>query len=229
MYKERLKKNYDLIFLIITGLVSVGTGLASIFFRGTITEGVILLTIGFICISITIERLIKLENIEKSLNELKEWIRTIAPAEVIDGRDEIYKSALEIINEVESTIRATSFGKKEHIPDWYLEEVANKLKEKKEEGKPVEYRVVMSPHKRSRRSEIFEKEGVSDYLRRRYINTTWGLDVLIVDNKHLLIAFPEVGADESVRKGILFKNKVELVRSIKEWYDAYLWEGSRKK
>jgi len=31
------------------------------------TEGVILLTIGFICISITIERLIKLENIEKRL------------------------------------------------------------------------------------------------------------------------------------------------------------------
>lgn len=210
------------------GSFSVLYGLISIFVKSTIIEGLILFGVGSICISIAIERFFKFENIEESLNELKKKIETIVPSEVIDGRDEIYKVARELINDAKNIVRATSFSRNERTPDDYLKAVAEKLKECKDKGKPIEYRVVISSHK-NRRIEIFDQYGVSEYFKPRYIDTTWGLDVLIVDNKHLLIAFPELSTDESLRKGILFRNKPELVNSIREWYDNYLWQNARER
>jgi len=224
---EKLKKNFDCVILIVIGSFSVLYGLSSIFVRSIIIEGLILFGVGSICISIAIERFFKFENIEESLNELKKKIETIAPSEVIDGRDRIYEVAIEIINDAEEIVRATSFSKEERTPNYYLDAVARKLKECKDKGKPIEYRVVISSQK-DRRSEIFDQYRVGEYFKRRYIDTTWGLDILIVDTKHLLIAFPELSADESLRKGILFKNKPELVNSIREWYDSYLWQNARK-
>jgi len=124
------------------GSFSVLYGLISIFVKSTIIEGLILFGVGSICISIAIERFFKFENIEESLNKLKKKIETIVPSEVIDGRDEIYKVARELINDAKNIVRATSFSKNERTPDDYLKAVAEKLKECKDKGKPIEYRVV---------------------------------------------------------------------------------------
>jgi len=220
----KLKRNVDSVILSIVGIVSVVIGVLNY----SKLEGLILFTIGLICTSITIERFFKFENIEERLNELKKIIQTMIPAVLIEGADEIYRNAIEIIDDVESVIRATSFGKEERTPDYYLEAIAKKLKKSEEEGKPIEYRVVMSLEKKNERSKILDEFGVEKWFKRGYVETKWGLDVLIIDNKHLIIAFPELTADETLRKGILFKNKPELVNNIREWYDNYLWKYARK-
>ena len=220
----KLKRNVDSVILLIVGIASVVIGVLNF----NKLEGFILFTIGLICDSIAIERFFKFENIEKGLNELKKMTQTMIPAVPLEGTDEIYRNAIEIIKDAESVIRATSFGKEERAPDYYFEAVAEKLKKSQEEGRPIEYRVVISSGKKNRRSKIFDKFGVEKWFKRCYVETKWGLDVLIIDNKHLIIAFPEITADESLRKGILFKNKPELVNSIREWYDNYLWKYARE-
>ena len=223
-----MKKNFDCIILTIIGSFSVLYGLSSIFIKSIIIEGLILFGIGSICISLAIERFFKFENIEKGLNELKNRIEIIVPSEVIDGKNNIYEAAIEIINDTEKTIRATSFSKQESIPENYIKAVANRLKECKDKGNPIEYRVVISSPWKDRRSKFFNQAGVSQYFKPRYVDISCGLDILIVDNKHLLIAFPELSADESLRKGILFKSNPKLVDSIREWYDSYLWQNAKE-
>ena len=206
----KLKRNVDSVILSMVGIVSVVIGVLNY----SKLEGLILFTIGLICTSITIERFFKFENIEERLNELKKIIQTMIPAVLIEGADEIYRNAIEIIDDAESVIRATSFGKEERTPDYYLEAIAKKLKKSEEDGKPIEYRVVMSLEKKNKRSEILDEFGVEKWFKRGYVETKWGLDVLIIDNKHLIIAFPELTADETLRKGIrsekVFYSKINL-------------------
>jgi hypothetical protein len=171
----------------------------------------------------------KLENIEKELNELNKRIINIAPAEIIHGKNEIYKRAIEIIKDAKGIIRATSFVKKDKAPKDYFLAIAKKLKNSKEQGKHIEYRVVMSKVKEpKRRYEIFIQYNVIDLFKQGYVDIIWGLDILIVDDRHLLIAFPELSVDKSLKRGILFFNKPELVSSIREWYDSYLWNRAEK-
>jgi len=204
MYKlNRLKKNFDSIILMGVGIISVFLSAPNI----SKLEGITLFAVGLICVSISVERLFKLENIEKTLNELGDRIASIAPVELIEGNDRIYKAAEEIVKDATTFIRATSFGRKETAPENYYHVVAEKLKESKKQRNPIEYRVIMPAKKEAKRKdEIFDKYGVSDLCKKGYVDITWGLDILIVDNKHLLIAFPELSADESPRKGILFKD-----------------------
>jgi len=72
----------------------------------------------------------------------------------------------------------------------------------------------MSLEKKNERSKILDEFGVEKWFKRGYVETKWGLDVLIIDNKHLIIAFPELTADETLRKGIrsekVFYSKINL-------------------
>jgi len=220
----RLKRNFDSCILVIIGLISTFIGIVNF----SQIEGIILFSIGLICLSIAIERFYKLENIVKSIDELKKKIEFTMPAELVEGRDNIYKLAGELVEDAKSFIRATSFGREERTPENYLRIVARKLRESKEQN-PIEYRIVMSSSKKDKRGNpILDEFGVSNLFRRGYVNVTWGLDVLIIDNRHLLIAFPEIGSDESLRKGILFKNRPDLVEGIRDWYDNYLWNNAEK-
>jgi len=225
---NRLKKNPDSVILTIVGIISVILGILNVHKPERIT----LFLLGVICISISIERFVKLENIEKDLNELKRRIETVVPVEIIEGKDRVYESAKEIVKDAKSFIRATSLSEQATAPEDYLKTVAGKLKESKDQGNPIEYRIVMSSGKKNEdkqwRSEIFNEYGVSKLVNSVDVDITWGMDVLIVDNKHLLIAFPELITDKSLRRGILFKNNSELVNSIREWYDNYLWKLKEK-
>ena len=52
-----------------------------------------------------------------------------------------------------------------------------------------------------------------------------GLDLLIVDDRHLIIAFPTLDVSPDLRYGLVFVGQPELVSKIARWYDEYLWNA----
>ncbi len=50
----------------------------------------------------------------------------------------------------------------------------------------------------------------------------WSLNLLLVDNEHIIIGFPTKAKDRGTRFGIRISNKA-IIESVIRWYDEYLW------
>jgi hypothetical protein len=149
-----LKRNIDSVILMIFGLISIGVGLFNIFGTEDIIR-IILGLIGLICISIFIERLLKFEEVSRKIDDLKKRFENMIAGEFVIGYENLYNAGIELINDANSFIRATSFGEGEGqltAPEKYHEVLAEKLKESKNLKQPIEYRVVISSGESFKRS-----------------------------------------------------------------------------
>ena len=86
--------------LIILGLISMTISILDLFVTGfdaipvlKETSQITLLLIGILCLAIGLERLTKFEDIHNKLDELSKKLTRIAPAQILDGHDEIYSAA----------------------------------------------------------------------------------------------------------------------------------------
>ncbi|MBU1180534.1 hypothetical protein KJ885_06330 [Patescibacteria group bacterium] len=234
----RLADKIATIALIVLGLISVTISTLDFFVKDleTIpilkeTSQITLLLIGVLCFAIGLERFTKFEDMNKRLDKLFDRINNVAPTQVLDGRDAIYGAATELINDAKKVIRASSFRENHKAaPKPYLQSLTNKIERSKTLRQPVEYRLLYGYgsladliQTDTHHKAFFISHKIGEYFRYAYLNAPIGLDLLIIDNKHLLIALPTIATDPALRKGIKFVNAPDLVTDISSWYDNYLW------
>ena len=61
----------------------------------------------------------------------------------------------------------------------------------------------------------------------RELDEIWGIDILIVDDKHLHLAFQQASGRALVF-GIEIRDHPELVRRLAEWFDEFLFAKARE-
>jgi hypothetical protein len=184
-----------------------------------------------LCLAIGLERMTEFEGMHQKLDELSRRLDTVIPVQVLDGHDAIYDAATELISEATKVVRASSFRERHRkAPASYLQALAKKVGESKKQGRPIEYRLLYGYSDLTdliqtdmQHKDFFESRGISVYFRYRYLNMPIGIDLLIIDNAHLLIALPTLATDPALRRGLRFTNSPDLVEDICRWYDDYLW------
>lgn len=164
--------------------------------------------------------------LHERLDRMSDNFEKVVPALFLPDAKSTYRAGTDLITEARTMIRATALGKgKAEAPREWLEAVAEQLRSGKESGRPIYYRLVISrAGDRAMRDEVFAQRGVQDFVEYCPVDTTWGLNVLIVDDKHLVIAFPEFGNEPALRLGIAISNQRDLIRGICGWYDNCVWE-----
>lgn len=187
------------------------------------------------------ETLQKIEDSHQELAEVHQTLTTAVPVKPLIGHDAVYEEATRLIKHCRGseTIRSTSVGLDEH-PDMvayrnYLETLAKKIGEGKRHKLGMVHKVVMGfhlnengepplqdqPSVRNRR-ELFRQNNVLDRLEIKCLENFWSLNLLLVDNEHIIIGFPTRAKDRGTRFGIRISNKA-IVESVIRWYDEYLW------
>jgi hypothetical protein len=187
-----------------------------------------LLLLALVATGLGLEKLVAYRKLERVIERSAGGIR-------LDTWDEVYAAAFELVRSAKTLVRATAFGRGKWAgPDEYLELIAKTAKSRHESRANFLYKVVFGYEEepdpdRARhilhRREIFRRHQVSHMLRMKHTFSSWGLDLLIVDDKHLIIAFPQVQA-QSLGTGIKFVDQPAFVQPIAEWYDERVWERS---
>lgn len=90
-------------------------------------------------------------------------------------------------------------------------------------GRPDDARLAAESHR-----TFFEARGVHSCLQARFLASSAGVDLLIIDHKHLLLALPVLASDPSVRRAILLSHADDLVGDVVSWFDAYIWANSSR-
>ncbi len=216
------------------------------------TSAMILLMVSFLTVAVALERVTQLgkmaDGIDKVLTvheesqcayvagvqEIRRIIERHLQVGLLTNYDDIYDRSEELIGEAEEIIRGTAFSAPS-VPRDYVEAIAERAQAARERNAPIEYRVIVgigasgvSREKRrfvETRQEAFARYGVSEYLSIGTITMPTGLDLLIVDDKHLIIAFPTLGVSPDLRCGLVFVNHAQLVSQIARWYDEHLWSA----
>lgn len=59
------------------------------------------------------------------------------------------------------------------------------------------------------------------------VATSVGIDLLIIDNAHMIISVPYRGGVEGFKYGLLFFNATEIVDEFADWFDNVLREKAK--
>ena len=163
--------------------------------------------------------------IEKILEQFKEGI-------LMTSWNEIYERAIKLVSKAENRIRVTSFGDyKWQGNNKYLECIAKVAKKQKELRNDFIHKVVYGQNKADpisierniiSRKTIFEEFEVLDLLQVRKVEQVWGVDFLIVDDRHAHMSFHRA-IGHSLFLGIEFADCPKLVRPLSQWYDESIF------
>jgi hypothetical protein len=68
----------------------------------------------------------------------------------------------------------------------------------------------------------YTDDGVDELVQIYVVDAAWGLDLLIIDERHAVIAFPSVRGVKQFRLGLAFIDQPRLAREFASWFDEYL-------
>jgi len=230
--------NWDSSLLLIGAAISI---FVQLFSTNTNKENsLILYLLSGIAVVIAIERFKHIEELKTGIEELKTGISNIQNAlqakqnfEIIYGSDNISKKADELIIQTKRQIRTTSFS---YQPDdstessqTYFKLLANILKINKNAHNKILYQsVYRSTRDISGREKIFNDADVRDCVKLYSVVNPIRIEIMIIDDKYLFIAFPELGIDAKFRSCIFIYNEKEFITGIIDWYDNHLLKEGKE-
>jgi hypothetical protein len=198
------------------------------------------LLVSLIAMQLGAERLVLMEKLNNRTISLLEEIRRTSDLQVIPHHKLIYPTALETQKSAKKIIRLTSSVSVPRNQEEYLRQQVHIAKGKYNDGQSVEFRILVKEDSTSaagvamcflkRRMEIYEAAGISkDQIRiRRTGSLSPGLDILLVDEQHLLLAFPQTEATGRFAKSLFFYEEKSVVEAVADWYDNFLWESAEE-
>ena len=184
-----------------------------------------------------IENLIRQNGIE--LSGLSKHLETKDSVKTLIGEKQVYEEGIHLIGLAKRNIRATSLGDgPPSSPSELSEAYIKTLQESDNRGRPVrldivlgadsDYRVTTSRKEQLlKRWELFQKNNVDSYIHYHLVITVVGLELLIIDNAHMIISVPYHGGVEGFKYGLLFFNAPEIVDEFADWFDNVLREKAR--
>ncbi len=218
-------------FLVVLGLVGILVGILHHFDLlptgpDTLIITTFLLTC-LLCSGVGIGFLV----LDKTLKNVAYRTEQAVDCSLVEG-NLVWESLKQLVSEAEHRIRATHFGKEE-TKGSYVAALAATLSH----DPRLSYEVVIGydrAHPESARRLVedrrrqFSANRVDDRVDFRYKGIQWGLDLLIIDERHLFIGLPTGPSRDAIQCGLIFRGKREFVEKVRQWYDEYLWNVAEK-
>jgi hypothetical protein len=185
----------------------------------------------------TIEETLKRNGIE--IKDVTRLLRERDSFRPLTGQKQVYDEAVRLISLAERAIRASAFGEgPSSAPPRLGDAYADKLRKSMDSGRPVrldivigadsEYRVSAARKQRlEQRYKLYEEQGVIGSVHFCLVTANVGLDYLIVDNSHMIVAVPYRSGVEGFKYGLLFHNAPEIVNEFVDWFDHVLCERAK--
>ena len=242
---NKIEKTIELlviIFLIAAGLL--GIFVSSLDFLGADFENgpwkwlkgplpITLLTIAILAVAIGLERFVRFRKIDDQIAKIEKTLERSVGGRYLEDTDELFDTASRLLQDAKDQIRTTHLVLSHHAPQSYMSTFIEVLKQSKVRCKPIRVDIVYgTDFSKSSQSIHF----VVDWLRRQLVkadvddlvqayatNIAWSTaDFLIIDDRHLIIAFPTARGIKQLRMGLAFVNQPKLVSGIAAWYDDVL-------
>ena len=154
---------------------------------------------------------------------------------VLMSEGEIYREATRLVLSSSRSIRSTAFGLGD--PQWfapYLAALTDHAQKQATAGRSFLYKVVLSGkpsdpgflRKSSARIDAFAARNITpmlDVRRLKGAGTAWGIDVLIVDDRHLMVVFLQARSDQ-LQHAITIVDNPTAVGPVVDWYDRTVIE-----
>ncbi|QTF93845.1 hypothetical protein [Halomonas sp. BM-2019] len=182
--------------------------------------------LSLLCIGIGLGQL----KIAKLNHQLTHDVRCMAHGFTVP-KDAIVPTLSLLVGDAKERIRATHFTTIE-TPEGYLDVLSRSLRN------GVGYQVIVGydsenisearKHAEARRSRLEEEGCNPNTCNFKFMGVVWGLDLLIVDQRHLFIGFPKIMGEQGLQSGVVYWNDPALVASIIDWYDTHLWENAER-
>ncbi|SFE31409.1 hypothetical protein [Nitrosomonas sp. Nm166] len=170
--------------------------------------------------------------IKEDLKENQKFLLNLLGGRFLSNYKEIYSCLISLATNAETEIQLLVYGQiwLDKQPDSWSEELANHLKTQRDNYlNDINYKVVacLSMQEQheffdtlKKRLDIYEQHEVSDLVKLRLIddNKPIGLNVLIIDRKHVALTFPHHGENE-VNSCIIFEGRDEIAQRLASWFD----------
>jgi hypothetical protein len=231
--------------LIITGMLGITLAVAD--FAGwekliLASKNPLTMILGFIALlslSLGLERVIHFQSIDRQFESLKSLLARSSGAQHLKNYEEIYNTAIKLCGLANQQIRTVLFNPRPlttpKTPQEWAQAIARRLRDSRKSKKPVTLEAViavdfnflkatdMDPFKE--RYNVYKKIGVSDLYKPRLLNTInpIGLDVFIIDRKHVILAFTMAEGLTDLQRGILFEDQPMLASEFADWFDQQIF------
>ncbi len=177
----------------------------------------------------------------KELSDIYETLTATITGEALIGHVTIYQEAIRLLKACKGSqiIRSTSLTATLIDNPAYYEALAKVVGQGKQKKLGMVYKVVMGCRLNEKgepppewqqtirhRRKFFRENNALDKLEIKCLDTTGFLDLLIIGDEHMIIAFPTIARDPYLRLGLRISNK-DFVRSVAQWYEEYLWREAK--
>lgn len=152
--------------------------------------------------------------------------------EHLSTRDEVYSVGIQLVGEAEDKIRAIVLGSGAKAPRTWALAVYRRLRQKRHSRPPLIFESIVAfdfddpPPEMNRqvngRFRLQERYGVRDQVHLSFLNQKplVGIDVLIIDDKHVIVA--ATAGRRKLQEADLFYDQPEVTRWWIQWFDRML-------
>lgn len=150
----------------------------------------------------------------------------------LSGSDVIYGVGARLCRAMERGIKTVVYGRSAKAPLWWAQAVAARLRETKLADRPARYECVLAidldrPPPRfndgvEERFRLYEEYGVRDLVDLYILdwkNPPAGSDVLIVDERHVLIGVMTLPGVLSLHDSLFFEDRPAVGEAFARWFD----------
>lgn len=162
------------------------------------------------------------------------------PIKQLKGEQQVYDEAVRLIALAERSIRTTGIGiRTPTSPPRIGDAFVDRLKKGLESGRTVtvyvvigadsEYKITQDRKLRlEQRFHHYKDQGVMDFVHFFLAPALVGIDVLIIDGKHMIINLPYRSGVEGIKYGLLFYDSSDIVEEFVDWFDTLLLPNARE-
>jgi hypothetical protein len=194
---------------------------------------VILLTVAGLALALGAERFVRFRQHARQIAQMESAIKNFTGAQLVEDYDELYSLAIRLVRDAKRQLRVTSLGPgRPDSSEPYRKAVTQVLKQSTKQPKPIRMDIVIGANldknpeviveAASERMNQYTEAGVAALAQIYVIDLAWGLDFLIIDDCHAMIAFPSLRGVKQLRLGLAFINQQKVVKEFASWFDEYL-------
>ncbi|MBB4910536.1 hypothetical protein [Actinophytocola algeriensis] len=235
--------------ILLVGLIGIAISIMDLFgvnYRAVFNKSpddVALLILALIATSLGVEYLAvrwrqteSLRQVAHNLESIEQRLSQSSPVRRLDGASAIYADGTRLVNSTTRRIRSVIVGEPNKAPMSFSQTVARRLRELNEAGAPARFDAVIVFNKdnfdiaslkrnTAEKLDAYATAGLSELVTLKAIGqeTPLGFDILIIDQKHVHIAFPSMRGAHGLMAGLVFEDQPEVAQEFANWFDERVW------
>ena len=184
---------------------------------------IILATVSILSLAVGLERYTRFRQIDAQIEKLENLIERSSGGRFISNYKELYAEATRLVQSAREKLRTASMSRDVDAPNEYHLAIVELLRENGKRIRPILADMVIAGDPKEIRNSWRVKEFSNDSSVNLYVvDVPWSIDILVVDERHMIFAFPAVRGMGQLKLAFVFINQEQIVREFAIWYDEFL-------